>query len=439
MHHSAVLLSIPGLRRSDLASMPRLTALMSGGVTVPLSPGFPAMTCPVQANMTTGVGPEQHGVIANGFFHRDTGQVEMWTAWNECIQAPQIWQTLKAHDPALTSAVWFPLHSKGAKADFICTPAPIHNPDGSESLWCYTVPTELYGQLRDAIGHFPLMNFWGPLANIKSTAWIVDSAVVGAQQFQPRFSYIYLPHLDYAAQKFGPDSPQAMTSLGELDACIGRLVDGYAAAGIQDILWLAASEYVINAVNAVSYPNRILRAAGLLTLREENGLEYLVPGESAAWAMVDHQVAQVFVKNPADVAHVAALLKSDSQVEEILVGAKRAKYGLDHERSGEIVLIAKANAWFAYYWWLDDAKAPSFARTVDIHRKPGYDPVELYIEMPAKAIPLNATLVKGSHGYPDRDGSRSGVLLASDAAGIPTGGLKDVDVAGVVLRNFGVE
>ena len=124
--------------------------------------------------------------------------------------------------------------------------------------------------------------------------------------------------------------------------------------------------------------------------------------------------------------------------EEVLVGAKRSKYGLNHERSGEIVLIAKANAWFAYYWWLDDAQAPRFARTVDIHRKPGYDPVELYIEMPAKAIPLNANLVKGSHGYPDRDGSRSGVLMASDGAGIPASGLKDVDVAGVVLRNFGV-
>jgi predicted AlkP superfamily pyrophosphatase or phosphodiesterase len=436
-HHSAVLLSIPGLRQGDLAHMPRLTGLMSQGATVPLSPGFPAMTCPVQANMTTGVGPEQHGVIANGFYYRDKGEVEMWTAWNECIQAPQIWQRLKEHDPALTSAVWFPLHSKGAKADYICTPAPIHNPDGSESLWCYTVPTELYGELRDSIGHFPLMHFWGPLANIKSTAWIVDSAVVGAKKFQPRFSYIYLPHLDYAAQKFGPDSPQAIASLGELDACIGKLVDGYTDAGLTDVLWLAASEYVINAVNAVSYPNRILRQAGLLAIREENGLEYLVPGESAAWALVDHQVAHVYVKNPADVAKVAALLKADPQVEEVLVGAERGQYGLDHERSGEIVLISRANAWFAYYWWLDDAKAPSFARTVDIHRKPGYDPAELYIEMPAKAIPLNATLVKGSHGYPDRDGSRSGVLLASDGAGIGAG-LRDTDIAKIVLQNFGV-
>lgn len=417
--------------------MPRLSALMSKGATAPLSPGFPCVTCPVQANMTTGVGPERHGVIANGFFYRDQGEVEMWTAWNECIHAPQLWQMLKEHDPNLTSAVWFPLHSKGAKADFICTPAPIHNPDGSESLWCYTVPTELYGELRDAIGHFPLMNFWGPMANIKSTAWIVDSAVIGAQKFRPRFSYIYLPHLDYAAQKFGPDSPQAHSALGDLDACIGKLIDGYTEAGITDVLWLAASEYVITPVNAVAYPNRILRQAGHLSIHEDNGLEYLVPGESSAWALVDHQLAHVFVRNQADVAPVAALLQSDPLVEEVLVGEERARYGLEHERSGEIVLISKPNAWFAYYWWLDDAKAPSFARTVDIHRKPGYDPVEMFIEMPAKTIPLDATLVQGSHGYPNNDGSRSGVLLSSDATGIPTTGVKDTDIADIVLRNFG--
>ncbi len=184
-------------------------------------------------------------------------------------------------------------------------------------------------------------------------------------------------------------------------------------------------------------PTAFCGRRGCWRFAKENGLEYLVPGESAAWALVDHQVAHVYVKNPADVAKVAALLKADPQVEEVLVGAERGRYGLDHERSGEIVLISQANAWFAYYWWLDDAKAPSFARTVDIHRKPGYDPVELYIEMPAKAIPLNATLVKGSHGYPDRDGSRSGVLLASDGAGIGAG-LRDTDVATIVLQNFGV-
>lgn len=438
MHHSAVLLSIPGLRSRDLAAMPRLSALANnGGAVVPLTPSFPCVTCPVQANLTTGVLPDQHGVVANGFFWRDKAEVEMWTAWNDCIQAPQIWDTLHERDPSLTSAVWFPLHSKGAGADFICTPAPIHNPDGSESLWCYTKPTELYGELRDALGHFPLMNFWGPMANIKSTDWIVNSAVVGAQKFQPRFSYIYLPHLDYAAQKFGPNSPQASAALGELDSAIGRLIDGYAAAGLDDVLWLAASEYTINEVSSVAYPNRILREAGLLTLDvDDEGRELLNVGQSRAWALVDHQFAHVFVRDAADVSRTADLLRSDANIAEVLTGDDRAKHHLNHERSGEIVLIANPNAWFAYYWWLDDAKAPPFARTVDIHRKPGYDPVELFIDMPTKSIPLNAALVKGSHGRPE---SLECVLIASDAKvfeAAATNLIQDVDVAGIVLSNF---
>jgi predicted AlkP superfamily pyrophosphatase or phosphodiesterase len=284
------------------------------------------------------------------------------------------------------------------------------------------------------------MHFWGPLANIKSTDWIVDSAVVGAKKFRPRFSYIYLPHLDYAAQKFGPNSPQAATALGELDAAIGRLVDGYAAAGIEDVLWLAASEYAILDVNSVGYPNRVLREAGLLTLSTDaEGREQLDVAASRAWALVDHQFAHVFVRDPADVPRVAALFEKDGSVEQVLTGVAQEVFHVKHDRSGEIVLVARPNAWFAYYWWLDDAKAPPYARTVDIHRKPGYDPVELFIEMPARAIPLNASLVKGSHGHPSS--ASEAILLTSDASAIPPDqqrGLRDVDVAGIVLANFGM-
>jgi predicted AlkP superfamily pyrophosphatase or phosphodiesterase len=443
MHANAVLLSIPGLRGKDLASMPRLSALTAEGATVPLSASFPAVTCPVQATLTTGVLPNKHGVVANGFFWRDKGQVEMWTAWNEAVQAPQIWDKLHAASAALTSAAWFPMLIKGAGADFICTPAPIHNPDGSESLWCYTKPTELYGELRDQFGHFPLMRFWGPLASIESTNWIVDSAAFAAKRFRPRFSYIYLPHLDYAAQKFGPDSPQALQALTDLDGAIGRLIDGYAAAGYDDCLWLAASEYVITPVDRVAYPNRLIRDAGMLTLKGDGeGRELLDLSASRAWALVDHQFAHVFVKNSPDVSRVADLFRKCDDVAEVLVGDERARFALDHERSGEIVLIAKPNAWFAYYWWLDDAKAPAFARTVDIHRKPGYDPVEMFIDMPSKSTPLDATLVRGSHGCPSTAEERRGVMLCSDAAALPNGagrGFRDIDVAGIVLRNFGIE
>ncbi|VAX41602.1 FIG00907047: phosphodiesterase/nucleotide pyrophosphatase [hydrothermal vent metagenome] len=435
-----VLLSLPGLRHADLAHMPRLSQLAAS--SVPLAASFPAVTCPVQATLTTGVTPHEHGVIANGFFWREKNDVEMWTAWNEAIEVPQIWDKLHAHDASITSAVWFPLLSKGCGADFICTPAPIHNPDGSESLWCYTKPTEMYGELRDTLGHFPLMNFWGPLSNIKSTAWIADSAIHAAQKHQPQFSYLYLPHLDYAAQKFGPESEQATAALVEVDEIIGRLIDGYAAAGMDDILWLVASEYVITPVDGVCYPNRILREAGLLSLREEEGLEYLEPGNSKAWAMVDHQLAHLFVADKNDIEATANLFRNHPDIAEVLVGEELAKYQMDHPRSGEILLISKPEKWFAYYWWTDDSKAPSFARTVDIHRKPGYDPVEMFINMPEKETPLDATLVKGSHGYPAETPERRGVLISSNATILPKtelGYLKDIDIAGIVLHYFGVD
>jgi predicted AlkP superfamily pyrophosphatase or phosphodiesterase len=441
MPRQVVLLSVPGLRERDLSAMPRLVALTArDGAVVPLLPSFPAVTCPVQANMTTGVGPETHGVIANGFYYRDKAKVEMWTAWNECIQSPQIWDILHQHDPALTSAVWFPLHSKGAGSDYICTPAPIHNPDGSESLWCYTKPTELYGELRDKLGHFPLMHFWGPLANIKSTDWIVDSAVAGAAPRRPAFSYIYLPHLDYAAQKDGPDSPRALAALGELDAAIGRLVDGYAAAGNDDILWLVASEYVITPVERVSYPNRLLRAAGLLSVAvDAEGRETLDLTASRAWCLVDHQLGHVFVRDASDIEAAAKALRNDPAIERVMTGNDKKTLGLAHPRSGEIVLVAQPDAWLAYYWWQDDAAAPPFARTVDIHRKPGYDPVELCVDMPSRTIPLDATRIKGSHGYPASGPERRGVILASSAAALGGGSLSDIDICDIVLRQFNVQ
>src|SRR5688572_24254213 len=270
MSDHVIFLSIPGLRGQDLAAMPNLSRLASGGDRAALVPSFPAVTWPVQANMLTGKLPAEHGVIANGFYWRDTQKIEMWTAWNDKILAPQIWDLLHQHDPQLTSAVWFPMLSKGCGADYICMPKPVHNPDGSESLWCYTKPTELYGPLRDMYGHFPLKHFWGPLANIQSTQWICDSAEYAAQEFKPRFFYLYLPHLDYAAQKTGPDSAEALKAVVDLDAVLGKLFDNFeAVSGAGNITWIIASEYVITPVNHVTYPNRVLREAGLLTVKDD--------------------------------------------------------------------------------------------------------------------------------------------------------------------------
>lgn len=430
---STILVSIPGLRGEDLAHMPHLQKIAERGAARPLTASFPCVTCSVQANLTTGVLPDQHGVICNGFYYRDKKEFEFWTAWNECIQAPQIWDLLHKADPELTSAVWFPMHSKGAGADYICTFAPIHNPDGSESLWCYTRPEMMYGDLRDEFGHFPLMNFWGPFTSIKSSDWVIDSAIKAAREFKPRFFYLYITHLDYAAQKFGPESPEAQAAVVELDASLGRLIEGLEASGMESPNWLFASEYVIQSVQDVAYPNRILRDAGWLHLNDEDGHEQLIPGESKAWAMVDHQMAHIYVANPDDIENVANLFREHPLVEEVLIGDERAKYHLDHPRSGEIVLVSNPDAWFAYYWWNDDAKAPAYARTVDIHRKPGYDPVEMFIDMSTKSTPLDASLIKGSHGYP----GSTGVLVASQKLDQDT--YQDVDVTPLILKNFGLD
>ncbi len=454
MSDHVVLLSIPGLRSQDLAAMPNLSLLTAGGDRAALVPSFPAVTWTVQANMLTGKLPAEHGVIANGFYWRDTHEVEMWTAWNEKIQQPQIWDLLHRHaardsvardsvagNHQLTSAVWFPMLSKGSGADYICMPKPVHNPDGSESLWCYTRPVELYGTLRDTFGHFPLMNFWGPMAGIKSTAWIADTAGWAMQQYKPNFFYIYLPQLDYAAQKSGPDSPAALKAVVELDEVIGRLAaSGAAAYEGQNLVWLAASEYVITPVDHVAYPNRMLREAGLLSVNSDGTGELIDFAGTPAWALADHQFSHVFVKDrdAATIGRVVDLFRGKPGIAEVLAGSERDKYALSHERAGDVVLVSTANSWQAYYYWLDDANAPKFARTVDIHNKPGYDPVELHFDMATKSIPLDATLVKGSHGAPATTEAQHGVLLSSQRGMFVERPMADTDVCDLVLRQFGI-
>ncbi|GIW89905.1 MAG: alkaline phosphatase family protein [Pirellulaceae bacterium] len=439
---AVVLLSIPALAPTDVDRMPHLQRVTSGGCCVPLVPSFPAVTWPVHAAMVTGLGPKDHGVVGNGFFWRAEGRVEMWTAGNEVIAVPQVWDRLR-QAAQLRSAVWFPMLAKRSSADFVCMPAPIHNPDGTESLWCYTKPPEYYRELLERLGHFPLQHFWGPLANIKSTAWIVDSAVMAAERFRPDFFLIYLPHLDYAAQRTGPQSPEAATAVAELDQQIGRLAEGFQAAyGGRPITWLVAGEYRIVPVDHVLYPNRLLREAGYLVVRESEQGELLDVGASQAWAMVDHQYSHVFVRDqdPAVARRVAQLFSGEPGVAEVLVGPERAKYGLDCDRAGDVIVISSPNSWQAYYWWLEDEKAPAFARTVDIHAKPGYDPVELHFDPVRRAIPIDATLVRGSHGAPATDPSQWTVFLASEASLAPQPTpMSDRGVFGAVLAACGIK
>jgi len=444
-----LLLSIPGLRAEDLPRMPVLAGLAAAGRAVPLAPGFPAVTCPVQAALTTGTGPAAHGVVANGLFDRGSEHLEMWISPDSVHRAPRLWDRLKAARPQARTAAWFLLQSKHATADLVCLPAPRHNADGTETMWCHTNPESLYAGLRETLGEFPLHKFWGPAAGIESSRWIARSFVEASRPAPPDLAFVYLPHLDYAAQRTGPDSPQAHAACGELDAEIGTLLDDFGAlVGRDDLVVLVAGEYRIRPVSHAVHPNRILREAGLLAVRETSDGEILDLTGSRAWTLADHQIGHVFLRDPADAVSVADLFRGRAGVGRVLRGEELVTAGLvapgqprSMNRCGDLVIESTLDSWQTYFSWLDEARAPTFARTIDIHRKPGYDPLELHLDrtrLPQIAIPLDPALVKGSHGAVDPANPHETILIASRPDITAAESLAMTDVAGIVERLFGV-
>lgn len=436
-----VYLSIPGLRPMDVADAgiaPTLHRWAHAGALAELKPSFPCVTSTVQASTWTGVGPQEHGVVANGFYHRDRRQVEFWVGRNGVIQRPQIWDAVAC--AGLTSAVWHAQNIKDAAADFIVTPEPIHQSDGTTKLWCYSKPDGLYQRLLDELGHFPLQHYWGPLANIESSRWILNGAQWLIREQRPNFHYIYLPHLDYAAQKYGPDSAQARQAVKDLDALLAAF-DAFiqsTPAG-HDTVVLAVSEYALTPVHGCIFPNRLLAADGLLKTHETSDGIVIDFERSAAFAMVDHQCAHIYA-GANQTRRVVELFTGLVGIDAVHAGRERGRVGLDHPRSGEVVLVARPDHWFAYYWWDKAGDAPPFARTVDIHRKPGYDPVELFFDPATRSIPLDASLVRGSHGAPADSAAQRGALICSRTtpAVVPGRTYSDTHVLGMVSDLLGI-
>ncbi|RLS29789.1 MAG: alkaline phosphatase family protein [Planctomycetota bacterium] len=453
-----LLLSVPGLRPEDLSRMPALAALAALGGKVLLAPSFPAVTCPVQATLTTGAAPRGHGIVANGIYDRSSRDVEMWISPDSVHRRDRIWDRLKSARPELRTAAWFLLQSKHATADLVCLPAPRHNADGTETMWCHTNPEPLYASLRETLGDFPLHKFWGPLAGIDSTRWIVRSFLEAAKEAPPHLAVVYLPHLDYAAQRAGPDSQAAHAACGELDSEIATLVEGFGAlVGIEQVTVLVAGEYRIRAVTHASLPNRTLREAGLLVVKDSPDGEVIDMEKSQAWALADHQVSHIFLKlglareeRDKLVQRIHTLFDRRRGVKQVYSGAALIGAGLSEtpvpsmkSRCGDVVIESTPDSWQAYQYWLSDAKAPRFARTIDIHKKPGYDPLELFIDRTAApppgmpfGIPLDTSLVKGSHGAIDADDPHETLLVCSRPDVIGSEPLHARDLAGIILRQF---
>ena len=437
------------------ADTPHLNNLISDGFMAPLQGVFPALTCSAQSSMLTGLQPSEHGIVGNGWYFRDLAEIWLWRQSNHLVQGEKVWQAARKLDPEFSCAKMFWWYNMYADVEWSATPRPSYPADGRKLPGIYTQPPALETRLQDRLGAFPLFNFWGPMADIRSSEWIAQSAIDVFEIHQPRLNLVYLPHLDYNLQRLGPRDPRIAEDLRQIDAVVGRLID-YARSKGADVM--VVSEYGIEPVSTSIAVNRILREAGHIRVRETLGWELLDAGASEAFAVADHQVAHVYIKNPAKIARIRKLLESSPGIARALDAEQQKELSINHARSGELVLIAEPGHWFSYYYWQDDARAPDFAPTVDIHRKPGFDPAELFIDPGLKlpklriaqrllqkklgmrylldVIALNGDQVKGSHGRLLEDPADGPLVILSDSA-FASDNLQMTDIKQLILDVLG--
>ncbi len=444
-------LDVVGLTRSLLGEhTPNLNRLADACATV--DSVTPAVTCSVQSTYLTGLLPRDHGVVANGWYFRDLNEIWLWRQSNRLVGGDKLWHQGRARDPGFSCGNLFWWYNMATEADWSVTPRPLYLADGRKLPDCYSDPPELRAQLTEAHGLFPLFQFWGPMTSVASSQWIAEAAMMVEQRHQPTLSLVYLPHLDYVLQRVGPGGDGVAADLRQIDEVCGRLLDFYQERGCEVVV---LSEYGISEVSGVVHPNRMLREAGLLEVKEDLGREYLDPGRSRAFAVADHQIAHVYVQDAADVPRVMELFEGEPGVDRVLGEDGKREHGLDHSRSGEVVLLSAPDRWFTYYFWLDDARAPDYARTVNIHSKPGYDPCELFLDPALVApqlkvgwtllkktlgfrylmdvIPLEPGLVKGSHGRAASHEAEKPVLLTTAPGLLDGSSLEATEVCGLLL------
>ena len=382
-----------------------------------IEPVLPALTCSAQTTYLTGKWPSEHGIVGNGWYDRSDAEVKMWKQSNKLIQSPRIWDLARKINPTFTCANLFWWYNMYSDADFTVTPRPQYWADGQKKPDSYSKPASLRDRLQDQLGVFPLFDFWGPKTTIRSSEWIAKASKLVYEWHNPTLTLIYLPHLDYCCQKFEPESSKIETEVKAIDQVCKDLIEFFEGNGVEVIV---LSEYGITKVTNPIHINRFLRIHGYLEIREERALELLDTGECRAFALADHQIAHIYIKDKNDIPELKKILEKIPGVAKVLDDEGKIEYHLNHERAGDLILVAEQDSWFTYYYWLDDSKAPDFARTVEIHKKTGYDPVELFLDPKKKfilariilklirkktgfrtlmnVIPLNATLVKGSHG-----------------------------------------
>lgn len=441
-------IDVPGLSQKLMHAIPANSSLAKWIATQQvhsLIPGWPAVTCSVQATLTTGMPPSKHGIVANGIatfrspedqrlidpssFAEYRRQVSFWEQSNQLVEAPRFWQDAAGKSRWKTAMLFFQnsmpgfMEPRKPPADIVITPKPEHGPDGKITSLCWSQPRELVEQLFTELGPFPLMNYWGPLAKIDSSRWIARAAAHVWKSQSPQLQFVYLPHLDYDLQRFGPNSPQATQAVIDLAAVLAPLREAVTEDGAKVVL---LSEYSMHAVDQFVQPNRLLRESGLLVTRDTPDGKLIDYEGSGAFAMVDHQIAHVYARTPDARTRAAEVLKSD-----LVRFVDPIERGVNHRRTGDLVLETTSNAWFDYRWWDSPAEAPVFAKEVDIHRKPGYDPCELFFDPATRGVTQDPGRVRGSHGIVT---GTEAVLVGTLAAKSRAGSVHAVEVAGPITE-----
>ena len=401
MRQTLVILVVGLAPRLVGAHTPNLARLAANGALRPLTPSVPAVTCTSQSTLLTGAPPSVHGAVANGWYFRDMAEVLLWRQPNQLIGGEKIWEAGRRLDPGFTCAKMFWWYNMYSSADWSATPRPQYPADGRKIPDHYAHPASLRDELNARLGMFPLFKFWGPMTTIEASQWIADATCHVMATRKPTLTLCYLPHLDYNLQRLGPDPshPHLQQDLREVDQVCGQLIAEAERTGARIVV---VSEYGITPVTDAVPLNRHLRNEDLIAVRvEAEGREYFDAGASETFAVCDHQLAHVYVKDPRRIPEIRALLEGIEGVDAVWGEEEKRAHGLDHPRSGELVAVSDADRWFSYYYWLDDAKAPDYAATVDIHRKPGYDPVEMFFD-PAISMPklrAGLKLVKRKLGF----------------------------------------
>lgn len=368
-----------------------------GGGYIPIKPVLPAVTLSMQATLTTGVRPAEHGIVGNGFYDRLFMEQRFWTASSRLVGSPRIWEKRPINRrPRVAALFWW--NFLGASLEAYLNVAPFHLADGSTLSSCLSRPAGLYGRLESRLGPFPLHRFWGPAVSIESSAWIVEATLDVAETVKPDIVLSYIPQMDYSLQRSGPGSREACEHLSQLDQLLGPVLDRAAAGEFRIVI---LSEYGIAPVSSSVSLNRILKEDGFFSVRCLGRSEYPDLPASRAFAICDHQIAHIYVQDPSDKDVVAAKLESVPGVGSILDEKGKRANGLAHPRSGDLVALSEPGSWFEYSWWLRDEEAPDYAATVDIHRKIGYDPLELIADPQRKGIAQDPGRIKGSHGLAD--------------------------------------